>query len=118
MLSASPSPRTRLGAALRLGNDDGTFTVRVGAHGLRRLGALAAILCRLLLAFRHHASKNRLAVFLRQIGAADPDIDDLDAKRLSLLADLVADLPHDRRAFMGEQRGQGHVARAPAAGCR
>ena len=78
--------------ALRLGEDHGALALGIGAHGLRRLGALAAVLRRLLLALGLHAGIDRLAVLLRQIGAAQPDIDDLDAEGLGLRRDVVADL--------------------------
>src|SRR5580692_3644754 len=45
-----------LGIALRLGEDDGALALGIGAHVLRRLGALAAVLPGLLLALGLHAS--------------------------------------------------------------
>src|SRR5712692_7783024 len=55
-----------LGVALRLGEDDGALALGVGAHGLRRLGAFAAVLPRLLFAFGLHAGIDRLAILFRQ----------------------------------------------------
>src|SRR6516165_3579417 len=65
-----------LGVPLRLGDDHGAFAVGIGPDGLRRLRTLGAVLCRLLLTFRHHAGKDRLAVLFGQIGAADAHVDD------------------------------------------
>src|SRR6516165_7363846 len=57
-----------LGVPLRLGDDHDAFAVGIGSDGLGGLRTLAAKLCRLLLAFRHHASINRLAVLFGQVG--------------------------------------------------
>src|SRR5262249_4267053 len=81
-----------LAVPLRLGKDHGTFTVRVGADGLRRLGTLATVLRRLLFTFRLHAGEDRLAVLFRQVGSTNADIDDIDAKTFPLIAYLVANL--------------------------
>ena len=51
---------------------------------LRRLGALGAVLRRLALAFRLHPVIDRLAVLFGQVGAAEADIDDIDAETLGL----------------------------------
>src|SRR5580704_8855862 len=96
MLWASPSPRTFC-------ENDRAFAVGVGADRLCRLGALAAVLRRLLLTFGFHAGEDRLTVFLGQIGATYADIDDVDAKGLPLGAHLIADLRHNRGALMGKQ---------------
>src|SRR5205085_7629152 len=85
-----------LGVALRLSQDHGAFALGVGAHALRRLGAFAAVLPRLLLALGLHAGVDRLTILLRQIGAAQSDIDHLDPETLGFGSDLVADLAHDR----------------------
>src|SRR5439155_16850285 len=65
-----------LGIALRLSQDDGPFALGIGPYVLCRLSAFAAILPGLLLALGLHAGVDRLAVLLRQIGAAQPHIDD------------------------------------------
>src|SRR5260370_8123829 len=100
-------PRLRVAVAayplrisLRLGKNHGAFAFGVGAHGLGRLGALAAILPRLLLALGLHAGVDRLAVLLGQIGAPQPHIDDFDAETLGLGRNVVANLPHDRGALL------------------
>src|ERR1051326_3731809 len=82
--------------ALRLGENDGALAFGVGADLLRRLGAFAAILRGLLLTLGLHAGIDGLAVFFRQIGAAQPHIDDINAEILGLHRDIVADLHHDR----------------------
>src|SRR5665213_763023 len=88
-----------LTVALRLGEDNGAFALGGGAHRLRRLGALAAILRRLLLALGFHSGVYRLAVLLGQIGAAQTHIDDRYPEILGLVGDLVADLDHDAGAL-------------------
>src|ERR1700730_7507674 len=93
-----------LAIPLRLGEDHGAFALGIGADSLGRLGALAAVLRRLLLAFRLHAGEDRLAVFLGQVGAPDPHVDDIDAEGLPLSAYFIADLVHDRRALVRQQR--------------
>ena len=66
------------------------------------LAALGAELRGLALPFGLHALVDRLAVLLRQIGAADPHVDHLDAVLIGLPVELVADArhqaPHVRRA--------------------
>src|ERR1700751_4879093 len=78
-----------LGGPLGLGKDNVALAVGVGANGLRRLGALGAILGGLLLALRPHAGIDRLAVLFGQVGATNADIDDLNAEPFSLVAHLV-----------------------------
>ena len=73
----------------------GALALGIGTHGLRRFGALAAILRRLLLPLGFHPGVDRLAVFLRQIVAPQPHVDHGDAEVLCLLAHLVANLDHD-----------------------
>src|SRR5215469_9511128 len=88
---------------LRLGENHRAFAIGVGADGLRRFGAFAAVLRGLLLAFRLHAGEARLAVLFGQIGAADPDVDDSDAERLSLAGHIVTDLMHYFGALIRQQ---------------
>src|SRR5215472_12116855 len=103
-------PTNPLGVSLRLREDYCALPLGIGADALRRFGTLAAVLRGLLLTLRLHAGENRLTVFLRQVGAADSYIDDMDAKGFALLADFVADLMHDRRALIRQQSRQRHIA--------
>src|SRR5262249_55761797 len=84
-----------LGVPLRFGENYRAFTVGVGADSLCRFGALAAVLCGLLLAFGLHAGEDRLAVLFGQIRATYTDIDDIDAERLPLSTHFVTNLVHD-----------------------
>src|SRR5207249_1253829 len=79
-------------------------------HGLCRLGAFAAILPRLLLALGLHSGIDRLAIFLGKVGAAQPDVDDLDAETLGFGGNVVADLAHDRSALVRQYVVQRHIA--------
>src|SRR5262245_10503505 len=56
---------------LRVGEQHGDLAIGLGADLLRALGALRAQLRRLLLALGLHALIDRLAVLLRQVGAAN-----------------------------------------------
>ena len=81
---------------------------------MRRLGALAAVLPRLLLALGLHPRIDRLAVLLRQIGPPQPHIDDIDAEGLGLGGNIIPDLPHDRGALFRQDVVQGDAAQYPA----
>ncbi len=112
--SPSPSPRSLLALRGRLGDENRDVAVGARADFLRALRALGAELRRLALAFGLHALIHRLAVLLRQIGAADADVDDLDAVGLGVAVELIADTRHQLRAFvahdMGERRLAEHAA--------
>ena len=54
---------------------------------------MGAELRRLALALGLHALIHRLAVLLRQIGAPDAHVDDVDAVALGLAVELLADAP-------------------------
>src|SRR3981081_815662 len=111
-------PAHPLRVALRLGENDGALALGIGAYILRRFGALAAILPRLLLALGLHAGIDRLAVLFWQIGAPQPHIDNVDAEILSLHRDVVADLHHDRGPLVRQDvvpaGAAGHAGHAAA----
>src|SRR5258705_5572002 len=73
---------------LRLGDDHRALALGDGADALGVLVALGAELLRLALPLGLHAREDRLAVLFRQVGAAQPHVDDLDAERLGLGSDL------------------------------
>src|SRR5690606_1466024 len=70
--------------ALPVRDDDRPFALRSRADALREFGALSAELARFALALRLHARVDRLTVLLRQIGAADPDVEHVDPEGLRL----------------------------------
>ena len=70
------------------------------------LAALGAELGRLALPFGLHAVIDRLAVLLRQIGAANAHVDDLDAERLRVVIELIAHLSHELLASVAHHVGQ------------
>src|SRR3954463_5292295 len=76
-----------LRVALRIGQDDRALALGIGAHGLRRLGAFAAVLPRLLFTLGLHAGVDSLAVLFRKISAPQTHIDDLDPERPGLSGD-------------------------------
>ena len=76
------------------------------ADFLRTLAALRAELGGFALPFRLHALVDRLAVLLRQIGTADPHVDDLDTEVLRLVLELLAHLRHQRAALVADDTRQ------------
>ena len=85
-----------LGGRIGFGNDDGRLAIGLGTDLLRLLAALGAELGGLALPLGLHALIDRLAVLLRQIGAADTHVDHLDAVLIGLPVELVADPRHQR----------------------
>ena len=79
-VSASPLPRSS--SARRVASARSTVTSRSASRldGLRELRAVGADVRRLALALRLHALEHRLAVLLRQVGAAQPHVHHLDAE--------------------------------------
>ena len=80
----------------------------------RRLLALRADLGRLPLALGLHALVDRLAVRLRQIGAADLHVDHLDAEASRLAVDLLGDPRHQLGALVADELDEARVAEHPA----
>src|SRR5580693_8627938 len=72
------------------GHDHGGFAIGVSAELLGLLRALSAELGGLALTLGLHALVDRLAVLLRQVGAADPHVDHLDAVGVGLGVELAA----------------------------
>ena len=57
-----------------------------------------------------HALIDRLAVLLRQVGAADPDVDDGNAERVGLPTELVAHASHQLRALVAHHLNERALA--------
>src|SRR5581483_1254477 len=89
-----------LGLRVGLGDDHRRLAIGLRLDLLRLLAALRAELGRFTLTLGLHALVDRLAVLLRQIGAADPDVDDLDAVTVGLAVELLADAPHQLFALI------------------
>src|SRR3954453_10171674 len=79
-----------LGGRIGIGDDDGRFTIGLGANLLRLLTALGSEFLGLALPFGLHALVDRQAVLLRQVGTADTHVDHLDAVLIGLPVELVA----------------------------
>ena len=77
---------------------------------LALLRALGAELGRLALPFGLHAVIDRLAVLLRQVGAADAHVDDVNAERLRVMIELIAHLRHQLLALVAHDVGQRRLA--------
>ena len=92
----SPSPSPRVCSPFDCASAISTVTSRSarGADLLRALGALGAELGGLALPLGLHALVDRLAVLLRQIGAPDAHVDDVDAVGLRLVVELLAHPRH------------------------
>src|SRR5437588_2740396 len=103
-----------LGGRIGLRDDDGGLAVGLGADLLRLLAALGAELRRFALPFGLHALIDRLAVGLRQIGATDAHVDQLNAVLIGLPVELVADARHEALAFVAHDRDEGDLAQHPA----
>src|SRR5439155_10942703 len=73
---------------LRLREQHRDVAIRLGADLLGPLGTLGAVLRGLLLTLGLHALVDRLAVLLRQVGAADANVDDGNAESLRLVVEL------------------------------
>src|SRR6185312_14744103 len=103
---------------LRLGDDLDALPVGVGGDLLGEAVALGAELRRLALAIGAHAGIDRLAVLLRQIGAADAYIGDVEAQPLGLRVHRIADAAHGHFALarddVGEVDGADDVAHIAA----
>src|ERR1700759_3047255 len=106
-----------LGLRVRLGHDHRRLAVGVGTDFLRLLPALRAELGRFALALGLHALIDRLAVLLRQIGAADTYVDYLDAVAVGLLVELVADASHQRFALIAHHLDETDLAEHAAQRC-
>src|SRR5205814_3179128 len=74
----------------RLGDRHGDVAVGAGADGLGELVTAGADFRRFALALGLHALKHRLAVRVRQVGAANADIDDVNAEIQTFAVHLVA----------------------------
>ena len=94
-----------LGGRIGFGDDDGRFAIGLGPDLLRLLAALGAELGGLALPLGLHALIDRLAVLLRQIGAANTHVDHLDAVTVGLLVELIADPRHQGFALVAHHRG-------------
>ena len=79
------------------------------------LAALGAELGRFALPFGLHALIDRLAVLLRQVGAADAHVDDVNAERLRIVIELIAHLRHQLLALVAHHVGQRRLAEHAAA---
>ena len=90
----------RVGLGLRLGDQHGHVAVGARADFLRALRAVGAELGRLALTLGLHALIDRLAVLLRQIGAADAHVDDRDAELRGLAVELLAHARHQAGALV------------------
>ena len=80
------------------------------ADPLRGLAAPRALVRRFPLALGPHPRIGRGQVLLGQVGAGQAHVDDADAQRLRLLPGQVADLVHQRRPVLGQDRGRGNRA--------
>ena len=89
-----------------------TVDLAVGARAdfLRALAALRAEFRGLALTLGLHALIDRLAVLLRQVGAADAHVDHLDAVGLRFAVDQLADARHQFGALVAHDVGEGHLA--------
>ena len=99
-----------LGLGRRLGHQHGDVAVGLGADFLRLLAALGAELGRLALPLGLHALIHRLAVLLRQIGAADSHVHHRDAVDLRLRVELLAHARHQLRALVAHDVGERRLA--------
>ena len=99
-----------LARRLSVGKQNGDVAVGLGADFLRALTALGAELAPLPLPFGLHALVHRLAVLLRQVGAPDADVDDVDAERLRLAVELVAHARHQLGAIVAHDFGERRLA--------
>src|SRR5262249_31569917 len=88
----------RLG--LRVGHQNGYLPISARLDLLRALAALGAELCRLTLALGLHTLIDRLAVLLGQVRPTNADVDDVDAKLLGLVVELLAYSGHQLRPFV------------------
>src|SRR2546423_13898522 len=83
-----------LGGRIGIGDDNGRFTIGLGADLLRLLAALGTEFLGLPLTFGLHALVDRQAVLFRQVGAAGTHVDPPAAVLIGLPVELVADARH------------------------
>ncbi len=91
--SASPSPRSIVGIALRVGDGHARVAVGLGADATAFLVALGAVLARQLFALAAHARVDVLLGAGRQLGAIDAHVAHLDAELCERRRALVGDRP-------------------------
>ena len=89
-----------LGVPPRLGHDHLRRAIGLGPDRARLLLALRAVLSRQPIALGAHARVDVLLGLLRQLGAIDAHVADLDAEALRRLAALLRDLLEDRVALV------------------
>ena len=106
LLSASPVPRSSSARRDASARKHRHVAVGLGLDGLRELRALRADVGSFALALRLHALEHRLAVLLRQVGAAQADVHHLDAEAVRLAVHVVADLLHQPGAVRADHRGE------------
>ncbi len=101
----------------RLGHQHGDVAIGLGADLLRLLAALGAEFGGLALTLGLHALIDRLAVLVRQVGAADTHVHHGNPVHLRLLVELLAHPRHQLRAVVAHNVGERGLAQhAPQRG--
>ena len=96
-----------VGLALRGGTQHHHVTVGLGANPLRGFGTLRPEFSRLAGAFRPHTVENTVRDLLGQVGAANADVDHLDAETRGFRVHQIADRDHEGGAALADDLQHG-----------